>query len=194
VRLREALGNSLNVPAVHTAAQLGPATLLRVLHAFGFDSLEQKPEYYGPALALGDGEVTLLELVRAYATLARGGAMLPLRFVLDEDTAELESTGLGARGAVPVADETRVTRAGTSALITDILRTRRRVLRPLAPFPRCSLLGRSPPRQAPQGLSRQLGHWLLSSLHRGVWVGNFDGSSMQRVSGITVRRRSFMQS
>ena len=62
VRLREALGNSLNIPAVWTAHAVGADALLERLHALGFASLHEDAEFYGPALALGDGEVTLLEL------------------------------------------------------------------------------------------------------------------------------------
>ncbi len=79
VRLREALGSSLNVPAVWTVEQVGVDALLARLHDLGFESLEHDAPYYGPGLALGDGEVTLLELARAYATLARGGIDRPLR-------------------------------------------------------------------------------------------------------------------
>src|SRR5436190_2082930 len=59
------------------------AHVLERLHALGFASLTEDPEHYGPALALGDGEVTLLELANAYATLARGGVLRPVRLVDD---------------------------------------------------------------------------------------------------------------
>ncbi|MBK8431749.1 MAG: hypothetical protein IPL28_10865 [Chloroflexi bacterium] len=38
------------------------------------------------ALALGGGEVTLLELTTAYAMLANGGELIPPRFILDITT------------------------------------------------------------------------------------------------------------
>ncbi|MDF2695133.1 MAG: Multimodular transpeptidase-transglycosylase, partial [Labilithrix sp.] len=53
VRLREALGNSLNIPAVDTIHRLGTQRVLDRLHAFGFASLTEDAEHYGPALALG---------------------------------------------------------------------------------------------------------------------------------------------
>jgi penicillin-binding protein 1C len=86
VRLREALGNSLNVPAVRTIDFVGPAAFLDRLHHLGFDSLIQPAEYYGHGLALGNGEVTLFELVRAYATLARQGMWQPLRATVHDVT------------------------------------------------------------------------------------------------------------
>lgn len=187
VRLREALGNSLNVPAVYTAAQLGAGTLLRSLHAFGFDSLNQKPEYYGPALALGDGEVTLIELVRAYATLARGGLALPLRVVLEQEFVNQGPNGVvrETRSFALPAD-TRVTSAATAAVITDILKDQ---TARLAAFGAVSPLQFDFDVAAKTGTSKGFrDNWVIGYSHRfavGVWVGNFDGSSMQQVSGIT---------
>ena len=77
VRLRDALGSSLNVPAVWTAQQVGPGTVLARLHSLGF-ALPRGDDWYGPAIALGDGEVTLLELTNAYDEhRAAGGEMAP---------------------------------------------------------------------------------------------------------------------
>jgi penicillin-binding protein 1C len=73
VRLREALGNSLNIPAIHTVNYVTPARYLQRLHALGFSHLQQEAHIYDVGLALGNGEVSLLELTRAYATLARQG-------------------------------------------------------------------------------------------------------------------------
>ncbi|MCC6557810.1 MAG: transglycosylase domain-containing protein, partial [Polyangiaceae bacterium] len=83
VRLREALANSYNVPAVWTASALGPDRLVERLRALGFTTLDRGGSHYGVALALGDGEVRLLDLAAAYATLARGGLHLPPRAVLE---------------------------------------------------------------------------------------------------------------
>jgi penicillin-binding protein 1C len=82
LRLREGLGNSLNTPAVRTLEKLGPAQFLTLLHRLGFVSLTRPAEDYGLGLALGNGEVTLLELSRAYAALANRGQSRPLHAVL----------------------------------------------------------------------------------------------------------------
>ncbi len=84
LRVREALGNSLNVPAVRTIDFVGVETFLRHLHRLGFRSLRHTAAVYGNGLALGNGEVTLLELVQAYAVLARQGGVAPLRLTLPE--------------------------------------------------------------------------------------------------------------
>jgi len=84
LRLREALGNSLNIPAVRAVQFVGVDNFLDCLHALGVRSLQQHPDYYGDGLALGNGEITLLELVQAYTVLARRGTYLPLTYSLNE--------------------------------------------------------------------------------------------------------------
>ena len=83
LRLRIALANSLNVPAVRTMQALPTATLYHRLRDLGFESLGEHPDFYGEGLALGNGEVTLRELVSAYAVLARGGVTVPFRLLRD---------------------------------------------------------------------------------------------------------------
>lgn len=88
IRLREALGNSLNVPAVRTLKFVGTAPFLERLHELGITSLRQHPDFYGDGLALGNGEITLYEMAQAYATLARRGKFLPLTGIPREAGAE----------------------------------------------------------------------------------------------------------
>lgn len=78
IRLREALGNSLNIPAVRTLKYVGTAPFLERLHELDITSLQQHPDFYGDGLALGNGEVTLYEMAQAYTVLARHGSFTPL--------------------------------------------------------------------------------------------------------------------
>ena len=78
VSLREALGNSLNTPAVRTVRFVGPRLFHARLRHLGFESLRGHPDLYGDGLVLGNGEVSLFELVRAYSVLAGGGRFRPL--------------------------------------------------------------------------------------------------------------------
>lgn len=78
VSLRYALANSLNIPAVRTAQAVGIGSIVDLLQELGFRSLRRGADYYGPAIVLGDGAVSLYELVQGYATLARRGRWLPL--------------------------------------------------------------------------------------------------------------------
>jgi penicillin-binding protein 1C len=82
VTLRQALGNSLNIPALHTIDYVGANNYLRILHKLGFKSLNREADFYDDGLALGSGEVTLLELVTAYSTLANEGIYQPLKISL----------------------------------------------------------------------------------------------------------------
>lgn len=73
VLMGEALGRSLNIPAIRVMGLLEIGALLERLKTLGVTSLTESAEHYGLGLTLGNGEVTLLELVGAYAALARGG-------------------------------------------------------------------------------------------------------------------------
>jgi penicillin-binding protein 1C len=86
IRLREALGNSLNIPAVRTLKFVGTAPFLERLHDLGITSLKQNPDFYGDGLALGNGEVSLYEMAQAYAALARHGNFLSLSAIPREST------------------------------------------------------------------------------------------------------------
>ncbi len=79
VRVREALASSYNIPAVRVLEEVGGARLLDLLRGAGITSLGAAPADYGLGLTLGVGEVTLLELCRAYAIFPRHGRALGLR-------------------------------------------------------------------------------------------------------------------
>jgi penicillin-binding protein 1C len=78
VTIREALGSSLNIPAVSTLAEIGLPNFLTFLRQLGFSSLTKPSLHYGLGLALGNGEVRLLEIAGAYATLGRLGLHRPV--------------------------------------------------------------------------------------------------------------------
>jgi penicillin-binding protein 1C len=87
LRIRKALAGSENVPAVAMLAKLGPESLLRLLRNSGFDTLTRTADYYGLGLTLGDAEVTLEQLVRAYSMFAREGKALDGRQLVSPRTA-----------------------------------------------------------------------------------------------------------
>jgi penicillin-binding protein 1C len=82
IRAREALQQSLNIPVVALTEALGPARLLTALDKAGvrYDMPEGQP---GLAIALGGIGVTLQDMVQLYASIARGGATLPLRWRME---------------------------------------------------------------------------------------------------------------
>jgi membrane peptidoglycan carboxypeptidase len=78
IPVREALGNSLNIPAVKATEFAGVAGVMDVSARMGLvTSLGNDPGFYGVSLGLGSGEVQLLEHTNAYATLANNGRFVP---------------------------------------------------------------------------------------------------------------------
>ena len=77
IRLREALQQSLNIPAVLLTEALGPAKLLSAMDKAGVGGVIPQGQP-GLAVALGGVGVTLRDMVQLYATIARGGVSLPL--------------------------------------------------------------------------------------------------------------------
>jgi penicillin-binding protein 1C len=79
VTAEAALIRSRNIPAVSVAMQLRQPSLYQFLQSAGIRDM--KPEsFYGLALPLGGGEVTMEELAGLYAMLANHGILRPLRF------------------------------------------------------------------------------------------------------------------
>ena len=78
VRAREALGELVQRSrgGARVAASAS-RSLLETLHLAGFASLAADAEYYGLGLALGNGDVTLIELANAYRAFANGGEWRP---------------------------------------------------------------------------------------------------------------------
>jgi penicillin-binding protein 1C len=171
IPLREALGNSLNIPAVMTAQHVGVGNYLETLRHLGFSSLGRSAEIYGDGLALGNGEVTLFELVQGYAALANHGLFHPLR-ILQDDIAEKKMERI-------YSDE-------SASLIANILSD------PHArqmEFGQDSVLNLSVQTAAKTGTSTGYRDaWVAGFNDRyvvGIWMGNLDGTGMENVTGST---------
>jgi penicillin-binding protein 1C len=181
VRVRAALQNSYNIPAVHLAEMLGPAKIVDELRLAGFDALTDSPEHYGVGVVLGDGDVTLYQMARAYSGLARGGVLLPLVDVVSA------TDGAGDSLAITAAFKPRrFLSRDAAALLTDILSdTGARS----PAFGLDNALDLPFPVAAKTGTSRAyVDNWTAGFTKErtvAVWAGNFDGSAMHHVSGIT---------
>ncbi len=170
VSLRHALGSSLNVPAVAAAVEVGPAAVVDVLHRAGITTLQRDPADYGPGIALGNGEVRLLDLTAAYGALARGGRPLAPRLRLDQPAAP--------RDLPPIFSPEVV------ATLLDILGD---------DTARSVGYGQHGPLDMPLPVSAKTGtstnfrdSWAVGvspDYAVGVWVGSFDGRPMTRVAG-----------
>jgi len=179
VRAREALANSLNVPAVRLITDIGVEPFLVMLRTFGFTSLDRTADYYGAGLALGDGEVRLAELAGAYLALAAGGERVPIRFVRS------------AKGSLPEGDgnldrPASIMDPRAAFLVTSILSDR--FARSTA-FGTGSVLTLPFPCAVKTGTSfRFADNWTVGFTDHhtlAVWTGNFDGTPMQNVSGVS---------
>ena len=79
VRLRTALSSSLNIPAIHLAEKIGVEAFSEKLISLGFDSLIAQRGRLGVGLAVGNAEVSLLELASAYTVFSEGGLISAAR-------------------------------------------------------------------------------------------------------------------
>jgi penicillin-binding protein 1C len=169
VSLREALGNSLNTPAVRAARFVGSGLFHARLRLLGFESLKGHPDLYGDGLVLGNGEVSLFELVRAYSVLAGDGRFRPL--VL-----------LGGEGGSPPGKP--VFSPEVASLVGNILSDPE--ARQLE-FGRGGLLHFPVQTAVKTGTSSDYRDaWAVGFNFRftvGVWMGNLEGAAMDGVTG-----------
>lgn len=171
VTARVALASSLNVPAVKTLHLVGTESFAQTLRQLGFAGVKEDGDFYGPSLALGSADVSLWELVNAYRTLANEGVWSELRLTLEKNT-QPSSKRLFSREA--------------AFIVSDILSDRES---------RSHTFGLESPLSTrfwsavKTGTSKDMrDNWCVGYSDRytvGVWVGNFSGSPMWNVSGVT---------
>ncbi|MHC5611365.1 MAG: penicillin-binding protein 1C [Nostoc sp.] len=180
VRVRIALANSLNVPAVRVLEKVGVETFLERLHQLGFEHLNQTPEHYGLGLTLGSGEVSLWELAHAYLTIARQGDATPL-------VSTFSNLPLPSRDAINrVSAYSPLAKHTIWQLITNILSDRH--ARATA-FGVDSVLNLPFASAVKTGTSSNFRDtWTVgftTDYTVATWVGNFNGEPMRQVSGVT---------
>ncbi len=79
--LRNALGNSINIPAVKTLNQIGIGTMVNLAKKMGISTWGE-PSNYGLALTLGAAEVKMTDMATAYGSLANQGRKVELNPIL----------------------------------------------------------------------------------------------------------------
>ena len=79
---RNALDESLNIPAVKNLEMAGISQSIDTAKRLGISSLNGKPSDYGLSLVLGAGEVRPVEMANAYGGFANGGMHNDLRPIL----------------------------------------------------------------------------------------------------------------
>ncbi|QIG82041.1 penicillin-binding protein 1C [Stakelama tenebrarum] len=168
VTARSALAGSLNVPAVRTLLLTGVEAFRDRLWDTGYRGLTEDGQYYGFSLALGSAEVTLMEQVAAFRSLARGGRWAPLRLT-EED---------------PHPEDRAITTPQAAWIVGDMLSD---------PNARAVTFGLDSALRLPFWAAAKTGtskamrdNWCIGFSDRytvGVWVGNLEGDPMRAVSG-----------
>ncbi len=186
VSYRRALGNSLNIPAVRVLASIGGAPVLAErLRAWGITTLDRPAEQYGLGLTIGNAEVRLLELTNAYAALARGGEWMPWR-VVDGERRTPNAKRQTSKSDLRATQHSTFNTQLSASLIADMLADNS--ARMLA-FGANSALRFDFPVACKTGTSTDFrDNWAMGFTPEftvGVWVGNFDGSPMRDVSGVS---------
>lgn len=197
VRLRAALANSYNVPAVQTLRLIGVPTLLSIAERFGIDSLGTDASLYGLSLTLGGGEVTLLELTRAYTVFANGGTLVPSTSILcvidrnDNIVYEYENSCPDGQATEETVERTgygsQVLDPRIAYIISDILADN--AARTPAMGANSPLNTGALPTSVKTGTTDDFrDNWTVGFTRNvavGVWVGNSDGTPMSgNISGL----------
>ena len=179
VTFREGLGQSLNVPSVKVLYLAGVPDTVQSAQKFGLRTLTD-PWRYGLSLALGGGEVRLIDLIGAYAVFANDGVKAEqtlIREIRDKNGKILE---------IASPRESRVADTQAVRLTNDILadtETRSGLFHsslPLTIFPGYDIALKT-------GTTNDYRDaWTIGytpSFVAGVWAGNNDNTPMQSQAG-----------
>lgn len=181
VRLRAALANSYNVPAILLLQDIGIPYLLDFARSMGISTWQDDSSRYGLSLTLGAAEVTPLDLTVAYATFANGGQGVSPVSILRVEKSNGELLYDHSFEALPQVVDERV-----AYLISDILDD---------DSARVPAMGTENPLDLPFPAAAKTGttndfrdNWTMGytpGLAVGVWTGNTDNSEMIDISGLT---------
>src|SRR5579883_1523749 len=172
VTLTQALADSLNTVSVRLTLEFGPDAVARTAYRLGINS----PLAANASIALGTSEVSVLELVSAYATFANGGMAISPHVI--ERIRNTDGKILYTRSPQPLG---RVVDARYVAMMNAMMRqtllsgTARR-----ADLPGWQAAGKT-------GTTEDFRDaWFIgytSHLVTGIWLGNDDGEAMKKVTG-----------
>jgi penicillin-binding protein 1A len=173
VTLTQALAMSLNTVAVRLGIEVGPKNVVRTAHRLGISSKLEA----NPSIALGTSEVSVTELVGAYAAFANGGVSVSPHVVTKIRTMEGNKL-LYARQPEPpnqVIEPRYVAMMNTMMQETIISGTARK-----ADIPGWTAAGKT-------GTSQDFRDaWFIGytpNLVTGVWLGNDDNSPTKKATG-----------
>lgn len=189
ISMRNALAQSLNIPAVKTLYLAGVAPALKIARDAGITTLTD-PKRYGLTLVLGGGEVKLLELTGAYGIFANEGRKYPTRSILRIE----DSHGVVIEEGKP--QDQQVLDREIALQISDVLSDN--VARtPLYGANSLLNFGAKDVAAKTGTTNDKRDAWIVGytpNLVVGAWAGNNDNRSMSEISGliITPLWRQFM--
>lgn len=180
VSVRQALASSLNIPAVLALEKAGIPETIHLARRLGITSLGN-PDEYDLSLALGGGQMSLLQLSNAYAAFANNGLYIPYTLLLDIHAADGSLIY-----AEPLPTPIQVFDPRVAWLINDILSDDQ--ARAIG-FGQNSTLKIEYTAAVKTGTTTNFhDNWTLGytkNLLVGVWVGNSDYKAMRDVNGLT---------
>jgi len=179
VTMRQALAQSLNIPAVKTLYLTGIDNSIKTAHKMGITTLNH-PERYGLSLVLGGGEVKLLDEVAAFGVFANEGIKNKTTPILKIENSKgeiLEEFELSNQ---------RVLDKNIANTISNILSDNTARAPAFGVQNPLNLPGR--PAAAKTGTTNEFRDaWTIGytpSLVAGVWSGNNDNSRMYKAPGV----------
>lgn len=196
VELRDALGSSLNIPALKLLERVGVQNMANTAHAMGITTMTD-PDRYGITLTLGDSGVKALDMAFAYSAFANDGYMIG-------EPVPLQDRALGMRKYEPVAI-LKITDSSGNVIYQYHPSPPIQVVSPQAAFLISSSLSDDHARHftfAPGGVlnidrpsavktgTTQFDQdaWTIGytpDLVVAIWVGNTDGTPMHDIEGMT---------
>lgn len=186
--LRDALAQSINVPAVKLLYLVGIDNAIKTAKELGITTLTRSPNDYGLSLVLGGGEVRLLDMVTAYGGFANNGVVNPYQAVLRVEDASgrvLEEFAPSPREVLPKNAALTL----SSVLDDDTAR--------IPTFGSGSVMNFGDRSVAAKtGTTNDYrDSWIVGytpSLVAGVWMGNNDNHSMKNRPSAGALWRAFM--
>jgi 1A family penicillin-binding protein len=180
IRIRTALSNSYNIPAVKTLALVGIPALVENARRMGIEGFDKPADQYGLSITLGGVEVTQLSLTSAFGTIANGG----LRVAPDPILSITGPAGEPIQHKKQNAE--RVLDPRVAFLVTSILTDNEA---------RVPAFGANSPLHLSRTAGAKTGtttdwrdNWTVGFtpyVVTGVWAGNSDGSPMVNTTGLT---------
>jgi 1A family penicillin-binding protein len=182
-RLRMALANSLNIPAVKALEFVGVENFVELAHRMGITTLND-PGRYGLAMALGAGEVRLLDLTNVYNTFRNGGRRRDPQAILKitntrGEVLETADANPGRQVLGPNGEQ-------LAYLVTDILSDNVARQFMFGPGNVMELAGGRLAAVKTGTSNEWRDSWAVGytpDVTVGVWVGNSDSSPMEEVAG-----------